>query len=178
MPAAVFRRAFLSSPLLYWLLSLLLYIYCVTQHYNFLRAPSLLAPHPQYAYSYISLRRNEQCLVESWLAAVALLSCGVGILLLNVSALETGPHSALSSTAGSGGAREQQPPSARTATSETVPRGDGSEAAESTEQHPGNWPCIAMLAVIFLFFTLLRHMTTIKWPQYHHGNAWSIFGKR
>ena len=178
VPAALFHRSFLSSPLLFWLLSLLLYIYCVTQHYNFLRSPSLLAPHPQYAYSYVSLRRNEQCLVESWLAAVALLSCGVGILLLSVSALQTGPHVALGSTASDGGARQQQPPQARAAVAGAVSRELDSDADESTEQHPGNWPCLAMLALVFLFFYMLRHMLTVKWPQYHHGIAWSIFGKR
>ena len=184
VPAALFHRSILSSPLLYWLLSCALYVYCVTQHYNAIRSPPLLARHPHYHWTAVSLRRYEQCVLESWMAAAAFLCCGACVLLLSVSVLSAGPHIAL--VAASEHERQRQdrgdamdpplqpsPPQMQRKRGHRA--GSGSPEQDSADQqHAGNWQCIAVLAVLFFAWYVLRNMATIKWPQYRHGNVWSV----
>ena len=205
IPGAIFRRSFLSSPFPYWLLSSVLWLYNVTQQYNRIRNPSLLAPHPHYQYTLVSLRRNEQCLLESWMAAAALLFCGLCILLLSVAVLSTGPYVPLTARSWRDEQRDEQQEAHRkeldelqrqqqrqqslvqrsAAATSTAGRPSAQrsgvsglrveEDAASADRHPGNWPCIAVLAVLLFFFWGLRHMATLKWPQYRHGSLLNGF---
>ena len=190
IPGALFRRSILSSPFLYWLASCLLYLFNVTQQYNRIRSPPLLAPHPQYHFTVVSLRRYDQCVAESWLAVGALLGCGMCVLLLSVAVLEAGPYITVT---GSGSWRQeqeeqrqqdeqseqpmhqQQQVQQQTAAVSSRPAAYRSgRSISSVDRHRGNWPCIAVLVVLFFFFYVLRHMATIKWPQYRHGNVWTV----
>ena len=194
IPAALFHRSILSSPLLYWFVSCVLYLFNVTQQYNRIRNPPLLSRHPQYQYSLVSLRRYEQCLAESWMAALALLCCGMCVLLLSVAVLSTGPSMTFTTTTTEQQQQQQQRQQEhrseavepmqqlRLRHAQAMQRvanlrargGSASEDVDSSDRHSSNWACIAVLAVLFFSFWVLRHMATIKWPQYQHGNVWSV----